>query len=156
MKNDEMVKAWMNEIKDDFEKQKSSKPDTGVSDQTTSSAKDRLASDLETEIKTNKTTNEKDSEEENMNTSASDSEKAETYVEADIHGFTTDEMIELVKRAQISQAAGDPDERAADNDDDESDSSSSDSDNDDDSSSSSSGSDSEESEEGTKNSEKVW
>ena len=165
MKNDEMVRVWMSEIKDDFEKEKNLKPDTKAKNEVTRGGTDRLASDFDVdklnEVK--KTTSEKDNVDldENWNTSAVTSEKAEDFIEPDVHGFTTEEMIELVKQARTSQTTGDSDERTTaegdddydDNDETYSSSSDSNNDDDDDSSSSSSDSDSDDSKDGTKEAE---
>ena len=151
MKNDEMVKAWMNEINEDFEKEKKLKSD--AKDEARDS---RLEVEKMNEEKKTLSENDKVEKDENQNSDALETGKPDDLVEPDIHGFTTEEMIELVKQARTSQNVGDTDERTANDDDydddDQSDSSSSDSDNDNDdgdSSSSSSDSDSDDSSGGT-------
>ena len=100
MKNDELVKAWLSEIKDDFQKEKKSQQNEIAQD----------GSDKTEKLQDKLTSNEKNDT--NLETSENnkDNDNKDNMEEmTDIHGFTVDEMIELVKQAQSSETMNNKD-----------------------------------------------
>lgn len=108
MKNDNMVKGWLSEIRADFKKEKASK--SGGLDNGTGNQKAVLSADNENSLKTSRNI----SADENVTKSAVDAELSENSVESDVHGFTVEEMIEIVKKAQSAQTLGDAVKQSAD------------------------------------------
>lgn len=110
MKNDDIVKTWISEIKEDFEKEgKDSKQDafTVIKEEPVEKLQENLVSEI-----INDNTIDEDKEKELGNIKAQDVNNSASYVDSseikldideenlDIHGFTVDEMIELIKKAK--------------------------------------------------------
>lgn len=109
-KNDDIVKTWIGEIKKDFEKEgKDSEQDTStvIQDETVEKLKENLVSEI-----INDNNIDKDKEKEIENSGTNDVNNSSSYVHIseedldfddenlDIHGFTVDEMIELIKKTE--------------------------------------------------------